>query len=60
MQAAPLQALVGHAGERQVAQAVLALVVGRAVVAYVADIEQAGDADAVVLFQRRPEQPADQ
>ncbi|MNP67645.1 hypothetical protein D3C76_1635010 [compost metagenome] len=56
MQATQLQAFVGHAGDRQVAQAVAAFVMGGAVVARVTDVEQVGDGDAVVTLQAFAEQ----
>lgn len=60
VQATPFQAFIGEPHQRQIAQAILALVVGRTVVARVADVKQTGDRDPVVLFQRVTEQAAKQ
>ncbi|MCY1431590.1 hypothetical protein D9M71_475630 [compost metagenome] len=57
VQAAPFQALVGHPGKRQVAQAVVAFVMGGAVVTHVGNVQQVGYGDAVVTFEGVPEKP---
>ncbi|MCY1557984.1 hypothetical protein D9M68_948800 [compost metagenome] len=55
-----LQALVRVAGQRQVAQAVVALIAGRAVVAYITDVEQSRDLDSIILLQARAKKTAHQ